>query len=117
MQVLCLYNYGPRKSNQRLRSELHKQQYTETLYDCNHLAHVIVLCQIQKFMSYCTTFAFFYFEFDGNQVPSATPGRLYLEGDLSEVFCVTRACILEGHIDGEAYFWTFAVVMERFQTV
>ena len=68
-------------------------------------------------MSYCTTFAFFYFEFDGNQVPSATPGRLYLEGDLSEVFCVTRACILEGHIDGEAYFWTFAVVMERFQTV
>ena len=31
--VLCLYHYGPRKSNRRLRSELHKQQiiYCDTL--------------------------------------------------------------------------------------
>ena len=41
MQVLCLY--GPRKFKPRLESELSKQQYTVTLFDCNHLTHVIVL--------------------------------------------------------------------------
>ena len=41
MQVLCLY--GPRKFKPRLESELSKQQYTVTLFDCTHLAHVIVL--------------------------------------------------------------------------
>ena len=52
-------------------------------------------------MSYCTAYTFFYFEFDGNQVPSTRPGRLYLEG----------------RIHGGACFWNFAVDMERFQTV
>ena len=41
MQVLCLYR--PRKFKPRLESELSKQQYTVTLFDCNHLTHVIVL--------------------------------------------------------------------------
>ena len=31
-----------------MKSELRKQQYTVTLFDCNHLAHVIVSWQIQK---------------------------------------------------------------------
>ena len=64
MQVLCLY--GPRKSKPRLKSELHRQQYTATLFDSNHLAHIIVLWQMQKFMCHCTVFALFYFEFESN---------------------------------------------------
>ena len=52
MQVLCLY--GPRKSKPTVKNELRKQQYkTVTLSDCSHLAHVIVLWQIQKFMLLC----------------------------------------------------------------
>ena len=58
MRVLCLY--GPRKI---LTSKKH---YTVTLFDCNHLAYVIVLWQMQKFMCYCTVFALFYFESGGN---------------------------------------------------
>ena len=48
-----------------MRSELRKQQETETvkLFDCNHFAHIIVLWQMQKFMCYCTVFALFHFVF------------------------------------------------------
>ena len=77
MQVLCLY--GPMKSKPRLKSELRKQQYTVTLFDRNHLAHVIVLWQMQKFMCYSTVFALFYFELDGN-FRVQVPGSLYLKG-------------------------------------
>ena len=83
MQVLCLY--GPRRSKPRLRSELRKQQYTVTLFDCNHLAHLKVLWQMQKFMCYCTVFALFYFEFESNFRVQA-PGGLYLE-DYIWAFC------------------------------
>ena len=31
-----------------MKSELGKQQYTVTLSDCNHLAHVIVIWQMQS---------------------------------------------------------------------
>ena len=42
---------NPKLSKPTVKSELRKQQYkTVTLSDCNHLAHVIVLWQIQKFM-------------------------------------------------------------------
>ena len=54
MHVLCLY--GPRKSKPSLMSELRKEQYPVTLFDCNHLAHAIVLWQRQKCMllySFC----------------------------------------------------------------
>ena len=45
MQVLS----GPRiKSKPRLKSELRNQQYNVTLFDSNHLAHVIVLWQMPK---------------------------------------------------------------------
>ena len=64
MQVLCLN--GTRKSKPRMKSELRKQQLTVTLSDCNYLAHILVLCQIQKLMCYCTVFVLFYFEFEGN---------------------------------------------------
>ena len=49
MKVLCAYE--TRKSKPRVKSELCKQQYTVTLFDCNHLTPVIVLWQMQKFMS------------------------------------------------------------------
>ena len=54
MQVPCLY--GPRKSKPKLKSELRKQQYAATLFDCNYLAHVIVLWQKQNL---CVTVQFF----------------------------------------------------------
>ena len=44
MKVLC--PYGQRKSKPRVKSELQKQQYTVTLFDCRHLSHVTVLWQI-----------------------------------------------------------------------
>ena len=52
MQLLCLY--GLRKSKPRLKSELRKQQYTVTLFDRSHLAHVrqVVLWQMQNFKCY-----------------------------------------------------------------
>ena len=71
--------YGPRKPKPRLKGELRKQQYNVTLFDCNHLAHVIVLWQMQQFVCHCTVFALFYFEFEGN-FPRTSRVGLYLEG-------------------------------------
>ena len=71
--------------SQELKSELCKQQYSLTHFDCNHLAHVIVLWQMQKFLCYCTVFALLYFEFEGNFQVQAS-GGLYLEGDLANEF-------------------------------
>ena len=45
----------------------------------NHLAHVMVLWQMQRFMCYCTVFAMFHFVFDVNLEVQA-PGGLYSEG-------------------------------------
>ena len=55
------------------------QQFTVTLFDCNLLAHMIVLWQMRKLMCYCIVFALFYFEFGGNFQEQAL-GGLYLEG-------------------------------------
>ena len=57
-------------------SELRKQlqQYTMTLFDCNHLAHVIVLWQMQKFTCFCTVFALLYFGGKGTLI---WRGRLF----------------------------------------
>ena len=58
-----------------MKSELRKQQYTVTLFDCNYLAQVTGFRQ----MPYCTIFALFYYEFkDSFQVQ--TPAGLFLEG-------------------------------------
>ena len=60
--------------------------YTMTRFDCNHLAHVTVLCQMQKFLCYCTVFSLFYFdEFGGNFQVQAL-GGLYLEGRFNRGF-------------------------------
>ena len=120
MQVLCLCHYGLRKSNRRLRSELHKQQiiYCDTLWP-QSFGTCKVLWQIQQFMSYCTAFAFFYFEFDGNQVPSTLDlGDCIWSGwFIGGFFCVTilGGLHLEGRIDGGVCFWNFAVVIEDFK--
>ena len=100
MQVLFLY--GTRKSKPRIKSEPpRKQQYTVRLFDCKHLAHVIVLWQMQKFMCYCTVFALFNFEFEGNFQVQA-PGGLYLEGRFKGGFFTLRGW---GLIFGGAYTW------------
>ena len=44
---------------------------------------------MQKFMCYCTVFALFYFEFEGNFQVQA-PGGLYLEGRFNGWFFVLR---------------------------
>ena len=63
-------------------------------------------------MSYCTVFALFYFEYEGNFRVQA-PGGFYLEGAIyRRVFCVTSlgGLYLEGLIHGRAYFRTFTVL-------
>ena len=73
-----------------------------TPFDCIHLAHVIVLWQVQKFMCYCTAFALFYSEFEGNFQVKA-PRGLYLEGLFNGGFLavrVWRGVYMEGLIFG-----------------
>ena len=77
---------------QRLKSELRKQQYTVTLFDCSHLAHVLILWQMQKFMFYCTVFTLCYFEFEGNFQVQAS-GGLYLKGRFFGVFFALRVWV------------------------
>ena len=62
-------------------------------------------------------FSLFYFVFDGNFPVQAPRGGLYLEGDLTEVFCVTSlgGLYLEGLIYGGAYFWNFKVYGENYK--
>ena len=71
------------------------------LFDCKHLAHVIVLWQMQKFMCYCTFFALFNFEFEGN-FQLQVPGDLYLEGGFNGGFFTLRGW---GLVFGGAYTW------------
>ena len=97
MQVLCLY--GPRKSKPRLKSELRKQQYTVTLFDSNHLAHVKVLVANPKIYVFLYSFCFFFFNL--GQFPSRSPRGLVFGGAIyRRVFCVTSlgGLYLEGLI-------------------
>ena len=94
-----------------MNSELHKQQITVALSDCNHLAHVIVLWQVQKLICYYTVIALCYFVFEGNFQVQA-PGGSYSEGRFNEGFCCVtslRGLYLEGLIYGRAYFRYFTV--------
>ena len=103
-----LFLYRTRKSKPRVKSEPpRKQQYTVRLFDCKHLAHVIVLWQMQKFMCYCTVFALFNFQFEGNFQVQA-PGGLYLEGRFNGGFFTLRGW---GLIFGEAYFQNFTMTL------
>ena len=73
-----------------MKIELCKQQYTVTLFDCNHLAHVIVSWQIQKFICFCTVIVSQYFAFEGNFQVQA-PGGLYSDGRFNGgFFCAAR---------------------------
>ena len=105
MHVLCLY--GPRKSKPTVKNELRKQQYkTVTLSDCNHLAHVIVLWQIQKFMLlYRFCFFTLYLRAISKYKP---PGTYFRRGDLTEGFLLLRY-EFGGLIHGGAYFRNFTV--------
>ena len=65
-----------------MKSELRKQQYTVTLFDCNHLLTQVihaVLWQMEKSYVLLYSFFFVYFEFEGSFQVQA-PGGLYLEG-------------------------------------
>ena len=73
-----------------------------TLSTCNHLAHVIVLWQIEKFICYCTVFALSNFVLEGTFQVQA-PGGLYSEGRFNGGLRV------EGLIHGGAYFRNFTV--------
>ena len=66
---------GPRKS--------------KPLLDCNHLAHVKVLWQMQKFMCYCTVFLCFILNLRAILRVQA-PRGLYLEGRFIGGFFVLR---------------------------
>ena len=95
-----------------MTSELRKQQYTVTLFDRNHLAHVIYssFANVQFFALFC-------FEFEGNfqvQAPGGLYLGLYLEGRFIGGFLVLRLwgliCMyLDGLIHGGAYFGNFTV--------
>ena len=91
---------NPKLSKPTVKNELHKQQYkTVTLSDCNHLAHVIVLWQIQKFMllyRYC--FVTLYLRAISN----------FRRGDLTEGFLLLRY-EFGGLIHEGAYFRNFTV--------
>ena len=65
---------------------------------------------MQKFMCYCTVFALFYCEFEGN-FRVQTPRGLYLQGPATyrRVF---RATSLGGHIFGGAH--TFRALFSEF---
>ena len=62
---------------------------------------------MQKFMCYCTVFALFNFQFEGNFQVQA-PGGLYLEGRFNGRFFTLRGW---GLIFGEAYFQNFTMTL------
>ena len=67
---------------------------------------------MQKFMCYCTVFALFIFEFEGNFQLQILRG-LYLEGRFKGGFFTLRGwgLYLEALTHGEAYFQNFTVTL------
>ena len=103
MQVLCLY--GPRKFKPRLKSKLSKQQYTVTLFDCNHLTHVIVLFANAKI--YVTVQFLLCFILDLRTISEYRPPGLDLEARFVGFFAlrVWGAYIWRGYFrDFTVYF-------------
>ena len=60
-----------------MKSELHKQQ-TVTLSDCNHLAHVIVVWQIQKLYVTVPFLLCFIFSYISGQFSKYKPPGAYI---------------------------------------
>ena len=81
-----------------------------TLFDCNQLAHVIVLWQIKQLFVTVPFFLCFilYLRAISKYKPSEA---LIWRGDLSEVFLRYElgGLIFEGLIHGGAYFWKIMV--------
>ena len=98
MRVHCLH--GTTKFKPRVKSELRKQQYTETLFDCKHLAHVIVLWQMQKI---CVTVPFLLCFILNLRTVSK-----YKEGRLNGGFF---ALLVLGLVFGGAYLRNFTVLL------
>ena len=86
-----------------MKSELHKQQ-TVTLSDCNHLAHVIVVWQIQKLYVTVPFLLCFIFSYISGQFSKYKPPGAYIRrGDLTEGFLRYEFGLFFG--GGEAYIW------------
>ena len=69
-----------------MKSELRKQQ-SVTLSDCNHLAHVIVVWQIQKLYVTVPFLLCFIFSYISGQFSKyKSPGAYIRRGDLTEGF-------------------------------
>ena len=86
-----------------------------TLFDFNHLADVIVLWQMQKFMCYSTAFALFYFEFESNFPVQAPWGLVFGSAIYRRVFCVTSVGVLylEELIFGILRYQILCAIMKR----
>ena len=88
-------------------SQLRKQQ-TVTLSGCNHLAHVIVVWQIQKLYVTVPFLLCFIFSYISRQFSKyKSPGAYIRRGDLTEGFCVTSLAFFWGGggvIFGGAFF-------------
>ena len=83
-----------------MKSELRKQQ-TETLSDCNHLAHVIVVWQIQKLYVTVPFLLCFIFSYISGQFSKYKPPGAYIRrGDSTEGFLRYE---FGGLIFGEAF--------------
>ena len=104
IQVLGIY--GTRKSKPRVKGELLKQQYTVTFLDCNYLAHVIALWQMQKL---CVTVQLMLCFILNLRAISKykSPGAYIWRGDLTKGYFALRG--LGGCICGGAYFRNFTV--------
>ena len=103
MQVLCLY--GPRKFKPRLESELSKQQYTVTLFDCNHLTHVIVLFANAKI--YVTVKFLLCFILDLRTISEYRPPGV----DLEARFVGFLRYEFGGLMHGEVIFWILRYIL------
>ena len=66
-----------------MKSELRKQQYTVTLFDCNLLEHVIALWQMQKFIVTVQFLLCFILNLRATS-KYKPPGACVWRGDLSE---------------------------------
>ena len=77
-----------------------------TLFDYNHLAHVIVLWEMRQFICHCTVFALFFFNL--RAIYELKPPEAYIwRDDLTESFLCYEFGVL---IFGGAYFRNFTVL-------
>ena len=77
-----------------------------TLFDYNHLAQVILLWEMRKFICYCKVFALFYFEIEGHFQAQAPEAYIWRD-DLTEGFLCYA---FGGLIFGGAYSRNFTVL-------